>query len=170
MNEMDFTNSRILFIVGLCAAVLYMGTGCGSAPAAIGGSEEIGRLRSAYSELERRYNELAGDYSDLIERQTAITAEQQRLIEEQSKTTDRIGNSVVDLAERTGSVSESIRRISAYNRQAINYIQQYIESFSRQGQNHSGPEGKEPDIFSVGDNLDSGGGTDLGDINTNQED
>jgi len=167
---MDFIVGRILFIVGLCAALLCMGTGCTSAPAAVGGSEEIGRLRSAYSELERRYNELAGDYSDLIQRQTAITAEQQRLIEEQSETTDRIGNSVFSLAERTESVSESVGRISANNREAVNLIQRYIESVSRQGQNYSGHEGKEPDIFPVGDNINSGGGTDMGDINTNQED
>jgi len=166
---MGFIISRILFIVGLCTAVLFMGTGCSSAPAAVGGSEEIGRLRSAYSELERRYNELAGDYSDLIKRQTAITTEQQRLIEEQSETTDRIGNSVIGLTERTESASESIRKISANNREAINYIQRYIESGSRQRQNHSGDEGKEPDIFSVGDNLDSGGGADLVGNNSNLE-
>jgi uncharacterized membrane protein YccC len=158
---MDFFNVRFIFIVGICAAVLCMGTGCGSAPAAVGGSEEIGRLRSAYSELERRYNELQGDYSDLIQRQAAITAEQQRLIEEQSETADRIGNSIFDLTERTGSVNESVREISANNREAVNLIQRYIERVSRQGQNYSGHEGKEPDIFPVGDNIDSGGGTDM---------
>jgi len=166
---MDFIVSRILFIIGLCAAVLCMGTGCGTAPVAVGGSEEIGRLRSAYSDLEHRYNELAGDYSELVKRQTAIATEQQRLIEEQSKTTDRIGDSVIGLTERTGSVSESVRGISENNREAINYIQRYIDSVSKQGQNHSGSERKKPDIFPVGDTFDSGGGTDMVGNNSNQE-
>jgi uncharacterized protein YoxC len=166
---MGINIGRFLFIIGLCAAVLYMGAGCSSAPTAVGGGEEIGKLRSAYSDLERRYNELAGDYRDLIQRQTTITAEQRRLIEEQSAAADRIGDGVNQLAETTGSIGQSVAGISANNREAVRLIQRYIESVSNQGSNHSRPDGKEQDVFPLGNDSDSGGGSALGDNITGQE-
>jgi uncharacterized phage infection (PIP) family protein YhgE len=163
VNEMDIFYNRFLFIVGLCAAVLCFWTGCASSPVTAGGGEEIGKLRSAYNELEQRYNELAGDYRDLVQRQSAITAEQQRLIEEQSATADRIGDGVEQLAETAGSIEQSVAGIQANNREAVKLIQQYIESLGREGRENIGAEGTGAYISDMGGDSDTGGNPSMGD-------
>jgi hypothetical protein len=163
MNEMDIFNNRLLFIVGLCAAVLCFWTGCRSGPTVVGGSEEIGKLRSAYNELEQRYNELAGDYRDLVQRQTAITAEQQRLIDEQSAAADRIGNGIEQLEETAGSIEQSVAGISANNREAVGLIRRYIERLGRERSENIGAEGAGAHISDMGGDSDTGGNPSMGD-------
>ena len=79
MNEKIF---HFIFIVVVFILAVFC-SGCATGPV-VGGSEDIGALRAAYSELERRYNQLSEDHSELISRQKQFAAEQQGIISGQS--------------------------------------------------------------------------------------
>jgi hypothetical protein len=101
-------------------------------------------------------NRLAADHQELI-------ARQERIADDYQQTADRIGAGVDQLSASTGSIAGAVIGVSENNRQAIELIQQYLAGACYLQAEGSQIKGTKPYIFDMGDYIDPGGGTAMGD-------